>query len=254
MELQFLLLGSILLIELIYKKRMDKLCRGYNKKRKYNIVITAILFYIPMGIGVFLIEHFEYISGIIPIYKGFLFAAIFMLISTLNILYFKNAFITINKKKYDNEMAYVKSVRKKWYYYLFIAPASSLQLSVTMPPVNRRFKYNSNELSKYRIKMLDSPSGGVQLLFTVYVYFITSSLLYIVDRFSGYMKGIYFNIYFIPFILMIILCGNSVFGIFKIIELIAKRRIHEYTKFISFIISYVIVAEIIVHHIMMTSK
>ncbi|PAB60335.1 hypothetical protein [Anaeromicrobium sediminis] len=238
----YIVIFIVLPILMIFSFRgQDQILKAVNRKRRYGVYLTAILFSIPMWIFIVLSKNLQGISSYTTIDIKILGVVTFLLLFISFGICNKILFIPANYKRYEKEKVLRKQNFKGWKYYVIQYPASSMKNMLKLPPISKHSKVNPKFIKEYHINKLKTPPLHIQFILILITYIFTSLGFYILDYIVGTWSLIYFNLYILPFILLIGFMGDLIFVMIRVVEYIFKIKINEIVKFLLFNIIFVLI-------------
>lgn len=217
------------------KKREDGLNKARNIRRRYSYVVTELVIFLNVAVFFLVLCLSRYIVDLLSLKAGYVFILIWLGFSEIFNIVRKHLYIPCSRRISIRAKVNIKKGQQKWYYYLFIAPASSLNIAVCTLPGGTMFK-------EFYQHSKEHPPVIVRLLLVAYTYGLTTVLLLIFDAVLGF-EGIRFNYDIVPFYILLLYGGNMVLKIFDEIEDSHGKKMNETIKFISFLFCYTFFVE-----------
>lgn len=253
-EIYIFLLIALPIISVFAIRRQDEALKEVNKKRRFGVYLTAILFSCLMFFIVALICNIETISIVISIDIKIVVVMILVLSIGLFIIFNKTLFIPISYDRYEKDKAYRKHNFKSWSYYVIRYPASSIKNTLRLPPVSKYSKPDTKLFNEYYTNSLETPPSHIQFLLIIIVYLLTGLGFFISDIIIGEWTSIYINLSVLPFVFIIIFMNELIFLVLKLIEYILNVKMNEVVKFLLFNVIFVLVVDVFVVIIKMNVK
>ncbi|WP_113672172.1 hypothetical protein [Vallitalea guaymasensis] len=238
-----ILLVSIPILNVFAIRRQEKVIKVVNKKRRYGVFLTAVLFSIPLFLFIVMFNNVEVISLFTAIDIRIVTILIFLLLVIIFVICNKFLYIVDNYSRYEKEKSFRKQSFKNWSYYIIKYPASSIRNMMKMPPVSKYSKPDPKLFKEYHLNSLNTPPAHIQFILILIIYVFTSFGFFISDYIMGDWAVIYTNLYILPFVLLMTFMNGFIFGMIRFMEYIFKKNINEIVQVLLFCMIYVLVID-----------
>lgn len=235
-------------------KKWEKNQKASNRKLRFGIIISSIVMALPFGF----IPASDFLSNTLQMLFKLnnktiiLVSALITFVLVLIVMNF--IYVPINEDKYLKFKNKKSQNYKGGKYYILYNPATSLYKMVRLPPWSKRVP-KTTEYKKWCKSVEDTPPLKIQIVLISVTYIITTSGLFLVGYLTNSFYVVNINLYVIPFLIVIGMFGQFIFGIInwieKIISKVPKKesRYLEILKFLLFNAIYVLFISLSVFYI-----